>query len=1045
LAQLIIPENYRFPNSDPALSYTLPLPQPTKLARARILAQWAVNIVDFRDADSSMTRFPYDPFPLDMKNDGSGNYFAWEPTPQTVVWGMEQPELLITESLATHDVRIKRETSATPPRYDQYRIPQGSLFMEFFCPRSTAVNSNQHAAGVSPALFNTNPVALDLTRLAPANTVTGVGPTPVWRVYVSGPTPSTATPPATPLDIYNDPTRRNSLTYQLTTSNLRFDTAGQPLTDALQNAQNSGFVFDRFAATPIPEPNPAEARIVVFAPRTIFTPNVDNSPGVVDPEAQVFVSETPGAVLTGGQYLVVGPRPITFFGSRLTAFDVPTAPVNHPNPHRIDLRMGWAQMFAADNTQINQRPTMNNCFTMIASSLAPPAWRSSPNAARLPEVIGLNVSEPLATDTDYYPEPTDVVNSMDNSTDTDTNEPGFGSQPHDDAYAEYIGPPPVLPPFDDQQSTTGPLQHWRAGNNATISEPVVSVGTQQNWSTAYLQRLADPEKPWDATFNPYITIDWMPIDLTVFSGEENHSDVYPASPPQGQEIRFASRQKTGQPLQRTGPGMFAYDFTSPVVPLGTTFYSAATHAPREVAAAGLGTSYFDYELPMDEVAGTAANPMRPTQVNLLPTNNGNYVNNTFTTFGFLNSTYRIAGEEGSVATSAVRGLPADPTNGVVNNVQPNPNWVPDALYWANRQYTTPLELAGVPLSSPGQFMQEFSALDPNATTSRYEPADSSNAAVPFNHLLPFTYEQSPRAALPNLPELPMSALFSLVETASPWSEANNFLDPRELGIRSRSAFGNHGENAVASNVVLQPLRAPYNRISKYVEPGRVNLNTMAEPNVLQGLFYNALQTNERVMLGSPTIVNLWSQFFTSRQGYTTFGGSYVSPAQPLGARFNPEVPSEFGRVFKPAMEAGMVPLTRSAQAGTPTLDPDGFNAPANATLMRSNPAQNTLPLIREAYPFAQKNAFTDLHPITRLSNLTTERSNVFAVYVTIGLFEVDGANRPGIEYGADKGQAQRYKAFYVVDRSIPVGFQTGVDHNVERTILLRRFLKTDDR
>jgi len=46
----------------------------------------------------------------------------------------------------------------------------------------------------------------------------------------------------------------------------------------------------------------------------------------------------------------------------------------------------------------------------------------------------------------------------------------------------------------------------------------------------------------------------------------------------------------------------------------------------------------------------------------------------------------------------------------------------------------------------------------------------------------------------------------------------------------------------------------------------------------------------------------------------------------------------------------------------------------------------------------------------------------------------------GIEYGADKGEVERFKAFYIIDRTVPVGYRTGEDHNIEKTILVRRYL-----
>ncbi len=103
--------------------------------------------------------------------------------------------------------------------------------------------------------------------------------------------------------------------------------------------------------------------------------------------------------------------------------------------------------------------------------------------------------------------------------------------------------------------------------------------------------------------------------------------------------------------------------------------------------------------------------------------------------------------------------------------------------------------------------------------------------------------------------------------------------------------------------------------------------------------------------------------------------------------------------------------------------------------------------------------------LQRLSNLVTTRSNVFAVWLTIGYFEVlpwpqPGINQPpnggwtaadyaahadgyqlGSELGSDTGEVVRHRAFYIFDRSIPVGYERGQNHNVNRAILLRRYIE----
>jgi hypothetical protein len=146
-----------------------------------------------------------------------------------------------------------------------------------------------------------------------------------------------------------------------------------------------------------------------------------------------------------------------------------------------------------------------------------------------------------------------------------------------------------------------------------------------------------------------------------------------------------------------------------------------------------------------------------------------------------------------------------------------------------------------------------------------------------------------------------------------------------------------------------------------------------------------------------------------------------------------------------------------------------------------------IPLFSESMPVpaidAERNPAMMYQPMTRLGNLVTNRSNVFAVWVTVGYFEVEPApnwNDPDIsvraplrerfgastsltatgaataygkalydrvypegymlaeEVGSDIGNVKRQRAFYIIDRTEPVGFKPGDDLNVERTIRVRR-------
>jgi hypothetical protein len=88
----------------------------------------------------------------------------------------------------------------------------------------------------------------------------------------------------------------------------------------------------------------------------------------------------------------------------------------------------------------------------------------------------------------------------------------------------------------------------------------------------------------------------------------------------------------------------------------------------------------------------------------------------------------------------------------------------------------------------------------------------------------------------------------------------------------------------------------------------------------------------------------------------------------------------------------------------------------------------------------------------RLANVATNRSNVFAIWVTVGFFECfpngnfvmikDGnGNDIPKELGSDTGNASRHRGFYIFDRSIPVGYVTGRDLNLDDAVRLRRIIQ----
>jgi hypothetical protein len=97
-------------------------------------------------------------------------------------------------------------------------------------------------------------------------------------------------------------------------------------------------------------------------------------------------------------------------------------------------------------------------------------------------------------------------------------------------------------------------------------------------------------------------------------------------------------------------------------------------------------------------------------------------------------------------------------------------------------------------------------------------------------------------------------------------------------------------------------------------------------------------------------------------------------------------------------------------------------------------ASGTVPPVQDTHTkLAAAAALNPAHLIytaTRLANTTTTRSNVYGVWITV---RESVANDPD--------SIRLHRAFYVFDRSIPVGFEPGQDHNVWDAVLLRRIIQ----
>jgi hypothetical protein len=342
------------------------------------------------------------------------------------------------------------------------------------------------------------------------------------------------------------------------------------------------------------------------------------------------------------------------------------------------------------------------------------------------------------------------------------------------------------------------------------------------------------------------------------------------------------------------------------------------------------------------------------------------------------------------------------------------------LAWNNRPYISPFELTSVPWLSSSQLLGQY-AVAGTATTGK---SPYENYGVPFPHLM----NLFPSGAPGTLDE-ELHRLLEYLTVPSPYVGTEIWTNP------TSSVNGNH------------PYHPPFNCISNYREPGRINLNTIYDQNVFNALTAGAGTDTNAV---KPT----WDDFKKSRSGSTGTGILDMPAANS---------PTEFAHPFRSFAGATMIPTLPG--------DPLKPKREIDVTLMREN-STDGLPLFRvsSTAPTACDN--TDRNPsfyyqgLQRLSNMVTTRSNVFAVWITVGYFEVQPAPTTGkkhatgtawtaaeyqlvypdgyqlgAELGIDTGQLVRHRAFYIIDRTLPVGFQRGKDLNTDKAILVNRFIE----
>ncbi len=1188
LAQLIVPREHRFPGMGAS-----PHNITDFRIRARHLAQWAINVVDFRDNDSVCTRFEYDILPFGYSRPPSPPSGApinklpgWTPdkdltNPQVrqftgVVWGMEAPELLLTESLAFHDKRLRNTDldNGSPPAplgpgvdddkdMDQYRFPQGSLMLELYAPRTTAMMSSDAVGRVDYGLYTNDGTATSLNLQA-----TAPGGLPVWRVGITDihePGQSineayqTAPSPATNSTI---PTEK----LVSKTAEFNSNPQGSPSGMSTELVLGSGLYTD-FATQ---DPTPAQFdRMVWFLDEGqtdlllgTTVPDLKLHSSIPNQRHQVYFnrSGTP-ATVRGGQYLTLLPRETTYIGSRsrdprtpapqspwpkplirstLNPTDPDTLPIHAPSRQSIVRNSGTGLVttnLLTGNNALQSTPwqavvnSTSNSSLVIATRAPTSAWETLPNAseAPFPQGVGLNISMPHPIPGLGYWTPSNMPDRRLNTQDTAPN--GFNNLPRDSWFdAGTMTGALKDQPFDHPSIGGGPTLNPVLNNPA---RPCFRTGTYANIRTAVLQRLADPRLAWDAVTNPYLTVDWISIDLTVFNGEAPMGKKEFEDDPQDRistagdrvesednsneekRIIFQSRYKDGdEALEASGkreislikspPPIVNQPPTRGVKSLqqkntrwGLSYHSSSTAQLRETPLQRPLLS----GRPQDDVYF----PVQLGYASQLPAN-ATQNHNSATSLGYANVGYRFDTLQYSTETTEQFdgfGPPRSSNEPLYNG------WVEDvtAPVWLNRPFVSMYELMMVPNTSAGRYGMTWSirsatglpTVEPkhlfatlpsflDSNESRIDQNSTSTASTSAASDRGIWGETLQSSATP--PNMDLSLLFDFIEVPSPFSDtvthqsglplqqqlAPTGVGPRIQVVQQRFLGLDPGDGTSTGPSLL----APFNATPSFRAPGKVNLNTahrLSDGSIpaLRAIEFNYFKNGAGLFTGG--IANYDNPFFLNRRGFAPLTADLFTSATTPAANalataphLNGFYPTQFAGAFRPEISSVFHPEVITAASPLPAEQQANRQLrnrfSTEATLMRSlGPLDRNENGSRQTQPYfspttvlnnqpgigssavdvsdANRNAFTRHQRMMRLPNLVTDQSNVFAVWVTVGLFEYDPIDGFGREYVNPSGEEQRERSFYIIDRTVPVGFIPGEDLNTQKTILLRRKISSD--
>lgn len=895
---------------------------------SRQIAQFAVNVVDFRDGDSIMTRFDYDP------NFSPGNP-SWvvdtTATGTNYVWGCERPEFLITETLAWHnrrtdDLSVGGKIQVKPADLDtadndldQSRRPWGAFFVELYSPwrsrtatySSGTVSLNTTRAEPVPATFTaTGSAGFAQSDLVPLDK--RVGGSPVWRLV----------------------TVRGDVRDSSGTLGTGFDLQTKKIVD------------------PAAEANAARVdRVFYFVQPT--------NTALTSP-ANVARNGRPGAIFwsTGAPSGVSWQSPYIVAGTDRPRFDYRTPPLRRNDPKYSNAVGGQL----AYTSQVNVRFGAASADARCPATISEPVNTTASN------------TDPYEVVADYFYDLEDPGNNQNNKF-----IPDESAQPH--FYTDNIKLQRALDaPIDSlKDSVPGISEPFL---NDDLKPLLMQNGTHANFAVVHLQRLANPEQAWDSLRNPYVTVDSMPVNLVVVNTKDGDTSINydePAQTPVPSSatqptLTWLTSQKQyladNYTVERGGKGggnteqdIWSRRVNAAVVDLtGSAAFRSMASPPRTPTAMQLqGQTLALQPAPAPTYQATFSRTSEDANGNRT-LDNGEDTNGN----GLLDierpspTRFRIDEDldgDGSLDLG-------EDANGNGKLDQPNFAW----LAWPNRPFTCVADLALVPTTSPFDL------------PARHSIAGTTACSPTLGHLTG-CFEAA-------APSPPWDSVFG--RGASGRSSLIDFVNvPLPYTGLSLSVPATTGNSSALSELGLDLY--PVNQVSSFREPGRVNVNTITDRRTWRALFGGSSFrgiSGDTTNPDDPDGVPSGEPDLRDRiPGWTV--DLFAKPEQP-GQPGSSTRATSFTDVGKYLPDPGTKDRMTTARNGSFLDRFVSEDTNGNGILDAGEDTNGNTFLDTNDHRNTDRNAYFRYQTLRQLTGATTVRSNVFAVWVTVRSVDASG-------------------------------------------------------